>query len=223
MSTSAKKPFVESEVAAYEKKRYRGLDQRLVHRREIKLLEKALRLVAGEAPTPEPLLALDAPCGYGRFSELLWSAGFRPVSCDLSAAMVKRALAKGRSPTMPMGIVANLPEGLPFREGVFALVFSLRFFHHLHRSAERRAALSEFARVAAAWLILSYYQANPLHLAQRALRRRLAGKKTKIKMIARRVFKDEADAAGFRIVRVFPLFRGIHGQHIALLKKTDAG
>jgi hypothetical protein len=58
-----------------------------------------------------------------------------------------------------------------------------------------------------------------LHQAQRALRRRVKRSKTRIKMITGREFRAEAEGAGFRVVRVFPLFRGIHSHHVALLKK----
>jgi SAM-dependent methyltransferase len=220
MFSQARVPFQEHEVADYERRRYRGIDQRIVHRREIRILKRSLRLV-GEAPSAaSPALALDAPCGYGRFSGLLLEAGYNPVSCDLSLAMVRRARAKGLISPNPMGIVANITEGLPVRAGAFPLVFSLRFFHHLHRPEERRAALGEFARVGSGWLILSFYRANVLHQVQRALRRRVKRSKTRIKMISGREFAEETAGAGFRVVRVFPLFRGIHAHHVALLKKA---
>ncbi len=212
-------PFQEHEVADYERRRYRGLDQRWVHRREVRILRRAMRLIKTEDPGKPPGLALDAPCGYGRFSGLLVEAGYRPVSCDLSLAMVRRARAKDLFSPVPMGIVGNLIRGLPVRAGAFPLIFSLRFFHHLHQPEERRAAFGEFARASADWLILSFYQANPLHRAQRALRRRIKKSRTRIKMITAREFREEATRAGFRVVRVLPLFRGIHAQHVALLKK----
>jgi SAM-dependent methyltransferase len=216
-------PFQEDEVADYERRRYRGLDQRLVHGREVKILGRALRLIKAGEPDKPSMLALDAPCGYGRFSGLLIETGYRPVSCDLSLAMVKRARAKDTVSPIPIGIVGNVTRGLPVRAGVFPLIFSLRFFHHLHQPQERQSALGEFARASSAWLILSFYQANPLHRAQRALRRRIKRSRTRIKMITTREFREEAAAAGFQVVRIFPLFRGIHAQHIALLKKTRSG
>jgi SAM-dependent methyltransferase len=220
MSSPVRVPFQEHEVADYERRRYRGIDQRIVHHREVRILKKALRL-AGARSTPEfRPLALDAPCGYGRFSGLLVGHGYRPVSCDLSLAMVRRARAKNPISHNPIGTVANVVRGLPFGDGAFPLVFSLRFFHHLHQSDERRAALGEFARTGSGWLILSFYRANALHRAQRALRRRVKRSRTHIKMITEREFRAEAEGAGFRVVRVFPLFRGIHSHHIALLKKT---
>lgn len=220
MFLRAKVPFQEHEVADYERRRYRGIDQRIVHRREVRILKRMLGLVGAEPPVAFTPLALDAPCGYGRFSGLLLEAGYRPVSCDLSLAMVRRARVKDPVSPNPMGIVGNVTQGLPVRDGVFPLVFSLRFFHHLHRPEERRSALGEFARAGSGWLILSFYRANVLHQAQRALRRRVKRSKTRIKMITGREFKEEVAGAGFRVVRVFPLFRGVHAHHIALLKKV---
>jgi len=220
MSLQAKVPFQEHEVADYERRRYRGIDQRIVHRRETRILRRMLEIAGAEPPAERRGLALDAPCGYGRFSGLLLEAGYRPISCDLSLAMVRRARVKDPISHNPMGIVGNVTQGLPVRDGAFPLVFSLRFFHHLHRPEERRAALSEFARAGSGWLILSFYRSNILHQAQRALRRRVKRTKTRIKMITSREFKDETAAAGFRVVRVSPLFRGIHAHHIALLKKN---
>jgi SAM-dependent methyltransferase len=118
-----------------------------------------------------------------------------------------------------MGIVCNFVSGLPFKPGVFELVLSMRLFHHLHEPEERRSVLREFSRAAAGWVILSYYQANALHRLQRVLRRAVKRSRTRIRMINRREFQKEVRGAGFEIVRIFPLFRGIHGHHIALLKK----
>ena len=223
MSSQARVPFKEHEVADYERRRYRGVDQRIVHGRETRILRKMLGTAGAEQPADHRALALDAPCGYGRFTGLLLEAGFRPVNCDLSLAMVRRARAKDFISPNAIGTVANVTRGLPFRAGMFPLVFSLRFFHHLHTPEERRAAFGEFARAGSGWLILSFYRANFLHQAQRALRRRVKRTRTRIKMISRREFEDGAARAGFRVVRITPLFRGVHAHHIALLKKDQTG
>lgn len=186
----------------------------------MQILKRLLRTIADARGADAPGRALDAPCGYGRFTGLIGEDGFTLFASDLSLAMVKRACAPGPFPTIPIGIVANLTRGVPFKPDAFALVFSMRFFHHLHQPADRRQALSEFARASREWLIVSFYQANPLHLAQRAVRRKVLRKKTRIKMIGGREFREEAASAGFEVVRVVPLFRGIHAQHIALLRKT---
>jgi SAM-dependent methyltransferase len=224
MFFSVNSPFKEHEVLDYERRRYRGLDQRLVHSREVRIL-KAIMKIIGAAPggtclSSPPGLALDAPCGYGRFSGFLLERGYRLASADLSFHMVKRARSRENIYTIPMGIVCNFVSGLPFKPGVFELVLSMRLFHHLHEPEERRSVLCEFSRAAGKWVVLSYYQVNALHRMQRILRRAIKKSRTRIRMISRREFREEVKGAGFEIVRVFPLFRGIHGHHIALLKKA---
>ncbi|MFB0566363.1 MAG: class I SAM-dependent methyltransferase [Candidatus Aminicenantaceae bacterium] len=208
-------PFDKSEVEEYEQKRYRGVDQRIVHTKEERILRKILRNIGNGTPW-----VLDIPCGYGRFSSLLFEKGLRLVSCDLSFHMVNRARERSKVPANTLGVVADGVLGLPFKGGVFNLVVSMRFFHHLHKREERRAVLDEFSWITKGWVVLSYYQMNFLHLLQRKLRRRIKSSRTRIKMISRREFEEEIKESGFKVLRVFPLFRGIHSHHIALLKKA---
>ncbi len=210
-------PFSKNEVADYEKKRYRGLDQRLVHSREQKILKKIFDRI-GETRG----LALDLPCGYGRFSGFLLERGLGLINCDISHAMVERANERisKLTPSKGIGAVADATSGLPFKGAAFSLVFSLRFFHHVHNSEDRKKILDEYSRVTSGWVVLSYYQTNVLHKIQRAFRRKIKKTPTRIKMITRQEFQGEVEESGFEVVSVFPLFRGIHSQHIALLKKT---
>lgn len=208
-------PFQKREVEDYERKRYRGLDQKLVHAKEKRILQKIMKKIADNSSW-----VLDIPCGYGRFSSLLLEKSLFLVSCDLSFFMVKKAREKNEDMGLPLGVVADGKLGLPFKRGSFDLLLSMRFFHHLHQREERKAVLEEFSRVTKEWLILSYYQINFLHLLQRKLRRGIKKSKTRIKMVSRREIEKEFQEAGFKAVRIFPLFRGIHSHHIALLKKS---
>jgi len=209
-------PFKEHEVEEYERKRYRGIDQRLVHGREGRLLRKILQKI-GDGPH----LVLDIPCGYGRFSGILLDKDFSLVSSDLSFHMVKRASEKGGQSHSRFlsGVVADAKQGLPFKKGAFSLLLSMRFFHHVHEKEEREFILKEFYRATSGWVVLSYYQRNTLHNLQRRLRRKIKRSRTRIKMIPRREFYKDVDGAGLEVVKIFPLFRGIHAHHIALLKK----
>jgi SAM-dependent methyltransferase len=215
-SSSSSPGFQEHEVKEYERKRYRGIDQRLVHRRETHILEAFLERIA-----PESGSALDVPCGYGRFSYLFRKRGWGLVSCDYSFSMVKRARkSAGRSKLLKdWGVVADAKRGLPFKEESFPILLCMRFWHHVHDSEERKAVLGFFSRVSSGWLILSYYQVNALHRFQRRFRRKLTKSSTRINMISRTEFDEEVQREGFECVEVVPLFRGIHSQHVALLKK----
>jgi SAM-dependent methyltransferase len=210
--------FKKHEVEEYERKRYRGADQRLVDRKEKRILHKILRRVVDKAGG-NSIHALDIPCGYGRFSELLLDKGFNLTSSDLSFEMVKRAKEKSPVPAHLLAVAADAKKGLPFKNAKFDLVLSMRFFHHVHLSEERCAILKEFSRISAEWVILSFYKTNWLHSVQRKLRRMIKKSKTQIKMIPGKKFRREAQSAGLRIVKVYPLLKGIHSQHIALLRK----
>jgi len=212
--------FTREGVREYERRRYRGLDQRLVHARESRLSRKFLTTIDKEAGGQLAAggLILDLPSGYGRFSSLLGAAGGRVMNSDLSFEMALRAAETSGRPA----IVADAKRGLPFRAGAFLAVFSLRLLHHIHDPAERRAILAEFNRVSSSWAVVSYYRTNALHKAQRSLRRLLRKNPRKIRLIDEAEFRDAASSAGWDVVRDAPLFRGLHAARIALLRKSPA-
>lgn len=207
-------PFEKHEVEKYERRRYRGIDQRLVHGREMRILRRILHRIG-----PSSLPVLDIPCGYGRFSKLLQEKGFSLVSSDLSFPMVKRARERQEEAGRILGVVVDAKKGLPFKRDVFFLLLSMRFFHHVHEREEREAILKKFFRVTSGWVIISYYQKNLFHILQRKVRRQVMRKRTRIKMVSRRELYEEIRGAGLKIVKVFPVFRGMHAHHIALLRK----
>jgi SAM-dependent methyltransferase len=228
--------FTADGVRDYEKKRYRGIDQRIVQARETRILKKIFRSIGGTWSCPG--WVLDLPCGYGRFSGFLQRQGLAVVNSDLSFHMVERACQKieeargsengdgsvpGPSPQRALGVVGNAKQGLPFREDVFPVVFSIRFFHHVHDALDRARILREFFRVSSAWAVVSFYRMNALHLFQRRLRRLVNKSRTRIKMIDPGRFEEEAQAAGFEVIRIYSLFRGIHAYRIALLNKPSSG
>ena len=246
MSSSSK--FTRAGVREYEKRRYHGLDQRIVHAREMKLIRKILALVengranrlggAGRVVCDDRRLALDLPCGYGRFTSILRERGFNVVSADLSIEMARRAAENattnpqdsgrrtpgdGPGPGTWFPALAADANRLPFQPGVFDLVFSIRFFHHVHTPEGRATILGEFSRVSSEYTVVSFYRANGLHAVQRRLRRVFGKSRTNIKMVKAGVFEKAAGDAGFEIVRILPLFRGIHAYHLALLRKMGTG
>jgi SAM-dependent methyltransferase len=207
--------FNKHEVEDYERRRYRGWDQRLVDWREKKILEKILDRVG---PTSE--LSLDIPCGYGRFSGYLSRRGRGLVSSDLSFPMVRRSIERDKASGLHYGVVADAKKGLPFQKRAFSVLLSMRFFHHLHRREDREFILREFNAVSSQWIILSFYRRTFFHRIQRRLRRRIKKTKTRIRMISKETLQEEANRAGLKIAEIYPLIRGIHAQHLVLLKKS---
>ena len=207
--------FQAQEVAEYEKKRYRNWDQRLVDRREKKILQTYLSKIESHCP-----LLLDLPCGYGRFISLSLTWGYKVVAADLSPAMVARALQRGRVEGVTEGVVLDALLGLPFKDESFGLILAMRFFHHLHQEEERKMVLHEFWRVAQKDMLLSFYQENFFHRAQRRLRRWIKRSPTQIKMISWGKFHREVSEMGWAVVEKKALFPGIHSQIIVWLKKS---
>ncbi|MBS3818978.1 class I SAM-dependent methyltransferase [bacterium] len=208
-------PFVEEEVREYERKRYRGWDQKLVDKREQRILEKILHQTGLDWGK-----VLDVPCGYGRFSSLFERRGFSLLQCDLSFPMVKRARDQRRKGACCWGVVADIKNPLPFQSSSVALVLSMRFFHHVHHRREREHILREFFRVSGKWVVISFYRRNFLHFLQRKFRKKIKESPTRISMIPEKSFNQELQKEGFRLKRIYPLFKGLHAQHIALLEKV---
>jgi len=209
-----KGPFQKHEVEDYERKRYRGLDQKLVDSREKRILRKILDKIGNDSAR-----VLDLPSGYGRFSNLLLERRFTLASSDLSFHMVKRTIEKSKLCGLHSGVVADAKKGLPFKNHAFTILLSMRLFHHVQRREEREFILNEFSGVSAEWVILSYYQKTLFHILQRKLRRKVKKTKTRISMISGKEFKEEVRRAGLKVVKIFPIFRVIHAHNIALLKK----
>lgn len=206
--------FQKHEVEDYEKRRYRGLDQRLVHARENAVLTRMI-----EHTGVKRGYVLDVPCGYGRFSGLMASGEKILVSSDLSFHMVDRAVKRGPRSKSHFGVAANAKRGLPFKPDSFGIILCMRFFHHVHDADERDRILSEIAGVTAGWVIISYYQANALHAFQRKIRKKFHKSRANISMIPRSHLMLLLEKHGLRTIRVTPLFRGLHAHHFLLCRK----
>lgn len=206
--------FQKQEVEDYERKRYRGFDQRLVDRRERRILREIFDTIKEDSPR-----VLDIPSGYGRFSDLVLRRGWILISSDLSFYMVRRARERSLLEGFHSAVVSDAKAGLPFKKDAFSVLVCMRFFHHLHQREEREFILKEFSTICSRWVVLSYYKKTFLHRLQRKLRRRVKKTKTRIHMMSRRDFEEEVNRAGLRIEKIFPLFRIFHAHHIILLKK----
>lgn len=117
-------------------------------------------------------LVLDVPCGAGRFLPVLADGGREVVGADVSAEML--ALARQAAPGGPGAPVPVMADArrLPFADGRFELVFSMRLLHRIREADERVAVLRELARVGRRWVLFSFYNRR----SWRALRERLRGR-----------------------------------------------
>lgn len=139
-------------AAAYRRKYERSWVRRLSHRREMRVVRRALAR-AGAAG-----VLLDVPCGAGRLLPLLLEVGQEVIAADLSAAMVAEARAaleadarRGR-----VRFCVAPAHALPLADGAVDTALCHRLLHHLGEPGERAAVLRELARVARRRVVLSF-------------------------------------------------------------------
>jgi SAM-dependent methyltransferase len=202
-------------VEDYARKRYRSIDQKLVHLRERSIIKRIL----GRIPDGEGII-LDIPCGYGRFSNLLVRRNSLLINSDYSYQMVHHTQDQTRLIHTSEGIVADAKKTLPIKDDVVRILLSMRFFQHVHDKDERQHILKEFGRVSSGWAILSFYQTSFLHSLQRKLKKKLSGSKRQIRMITRQEFERGLQGTGLKVKKIYPLFKGLHAQHVAFLQSS---
>ncbi len=198
---SWKNAWREAGVAAeYEARRFRTPLQRLKHRRDEALLLELLRSTAGVRRV------LDLPCGTGRFFPALQAHGYRVAGADIALEMMRagRARAAGRG---WLGLVQADALRLPFQNGAFDAVVSLRFLFHME-AAERRRSLAEMRRVTRSGIVLGQvrYRWTWKHLG-RWIRSRLGLCRRYRPAPDRRALARELEGAGLELVLVRPVSR----------------
>lgn len=169
------------------------------HRAEWRAIERAL----ARAGSVKELL--DVPTGTGRFTELLLRAGVKVMGADISREMMGQARARLGNPPPPgvQGFVQCEAESMPFKDGAFDCVASIRFFMHLTPQV-RIAVLKEAARISRRWVLVDYrHRHAPRNVLKRwahalGLRRTPAPPR-----VSRDEMLGELKAAGLREVETF--------------------
>ncbi|WP_291991575.1 class I SAM-dependent methyltransferase [Candidatus Accumulibacter sp. ACC003] len=128
--------------------------RKLSNRRDHQIARKALQ-IAGN-----PKSVLDAPCGTGRFWDVLAEDPDRVIHVsDYSQNMIDAGL-KYRAPEISRRIKSSFQASafdLPVSDAFVESVFCIRFVHHLAKSEERVTLLKEFHRVASDSVIISLW------------------------------------------------------------------
>ncbi len=202
------------DVEEYKRTRYKGIDQKVVNKRERKILEKIF-----ESIEEKSISILDVPCGYGRFSELLLKKSLNLTSADVSFPMVLTT-RKYSSPTNSLHhfLVGDIKH-LPLKDNSFDCIVTIRLFQHILHSSARFQILKELHRVAKKIVILSFYRYNLLHSVERWMRCRIKNVNKKISMLPLGAFEKELSSIGFKGLKLFPVMRYFHAHNIVLLQK----
>lgn len=173
----------------YADKRFRKLDQRVVHALESRL---ALRYL--DELTQAGSSVLDMPAGCGRFIEPLLKRDMAVTAGDCKQARLDVLAARAPGEVTVRHLRG---EALPFEDGSFAAGICIRLLQHLHERSERRAVLAELARVTREGVVATVYMHSRAHHLVHSLRRQ-----KRLVRYERAMLESDVAAAGLRVRRM---------------------
>jgi len=192
--------------------------ERVNDRNEQRVLRGLIR-AAGIGKVPGP--ALDLPCGYGRLYPIAREISDRVVEGDWSFPLLQAARAResgDASLGSAFGYVRGTALCLPFRDGAFDLVLSVRLCHHIDAREERIQYLREILRVSAKWVVFTYFDETSLKNRIRRFNRRWSGKRPKSTLHPEEVARV-AREQGFEVIRAVWLARLFSGHRYMVLRR----
>ncbi len=178
-------------AAAYRRKYERTWLRRISHRREMRLVRRAMEVAGTRGEV------LDVPCAAGRLVPTLLERAERVTAVDLSPTMIAQArdALRAQEEAGRVALWTGSADALPFGEGAFDTAFCWRFLHHLTERGRRVAVLKEMRRVARRAVVVSFADGGTLRARWQRLRRRnrRCAKRTAADLAA------EAAEAGLRV------------------------
>ena len=151
-------------ASAYDKERFTTWGGRFGHWKEVRAIERALDRASGIQS------ALDVPCGTGRITKILLDRGLQVTGLDISLAMMEEAKKKLQEYERRVTFVAGDATNLQFPDDSFDIVTSVRLFGHVPGET-RIQMLREFRRVSRRWVLVNYFDLNPLIRLKRWVKR----------------------------------------------------
>ena len=194
----------------YERGRFSGLWGRAYRWREENAIQRALGAVRAGSTV------LDAACGTGRVTALLWRKGLRATACDISVAMLTVAREQLRFRGYEIPLVVSDIEQLPYSDESFDVVTCVGLLMHLGPDARVRA-LRELARITRDSLVVQYGRVQALNRLRLHLTGHPPGK------VRYTVSEDEMrmdqERSGLTERRRFWVFRGLSSSVVVALSK----
>ena len=212
----AKEAYLISNIAQqYEAKRFASPMGRFINWREKSAAVNLLKMLS----INDTSRILDLPCGTGRLSRLLYENGHNVVAADISLSMINVARGKTGMDSKVEFVVCDA-EKLPFSDGVFDCVVSLRFMGFLPPQI-RLKVLGEMSRVTTNWLILFHHNPSSLKGIFRRIKDRLRGKVQEWYTIKPSDLEGELKAAGLSLARTKPILGKLAETYAVLVTKMS--
>lgn len=199
---------------SYSTKYERHWHKRLSTRRETRLLTDLLDRIGSQQTV------LDVPCGAGRLTPTIAPYAGHLFEADFSGEMLSICRSLTGLPDRSFGRVNALE--LPFGDGLFDLVVSIRLCHHIGDEGDRLRYFRELLRVSRGHVLATFFEFDSVKNRLRRLRTRLLGRSPKRTLRLAQVAAVAAEA-GFAVRDWRMISSVMSGHRFVLLSKADAG
>jgi len=197
---------------SYDAERFSSMAGRVFKNVEITALRRALSNVAVGSSL------LDVPCGTGRIALPLRDWGYQVTCADISLEMIQVARERmGRNGISRFSRASV--TALPFMDGSFDVVLSMRFLPHLP-TEQRRIIFPELARVSRRWVLFSNSYSNGWYSTRRHIKKILRHQAPTRFPICERDLQEEMRSANLREVRRFWPWRYVSEELLVLCEKN---
>lgn len=196
----------------YDDKQSRKYQHRKPHKHqaEMRLIDRAFALV------PKRHRVLDVPCGGGRVMLHLARKGYPASGADLSESMLAIVRETASELDLPCTVERQDLERLTYANGQFDTIVCFRLFHHFPNPEIRQRVISELCRVAAVFVVLSYFSPYSVQ----SVRRKFSGKDQDRFATPLAEVEGYFRNAGFRLVKDFAQLPVMHTLHLAVFERA---
>jgi ubiquinone/menaquinone biosynthesis C-methylase UbiE len=180
------------------------------HHAEMRLIDRAFAMI------PKTHRVLDVPCGGGRVAIHLARQGYKVSVVDLSDAMIEIALENFAKEGLSCSVEKQDVEQLTLPDRSFDAIVSFRLFHHFPSTEIRQRVVSELCRVAAQFVVLSYFSPRSVT----SLKRKITGRESHRYATPLAEVAGYFEACGFRLVKDFAQLPVVHTLHLAVFERV---
>ncbi|MBI5778497.1 MAG: class I SAM-dependent methyltransferase [Planctomycetes bacterium] len=196
-----KKSYQSADLAnRYDKKRFKeSARKQLLNRQLMTALTGVLNYAGTNGCRIDSVL--DMPCGTGRAFSTLLNKGIRFIGADISLEMMLQSRSIPDAKDAPL--VQCDGARMPFKNGSFDAIASLRFLTTFIPQEARAPIFREMSRVSRGWVIIECRHENILSIVGEWIFQNILRRPPRFNYFSRDAIKQELEQAGIKLEKVY--------------------